>query len=377
MIIKNMNKTDNQPVVMTLDAGGTNFVFSAVKGGNEIVKPVGLPSHAANLDLCLKNIIKGFEDIEKQLTDKPIAISFAFPGPADYVNGIIGDLGNLPGFRGGVALGPMLEDHFMLPVFINNDGDLFAYGEAMHGMLPALNKKLLDAGSGKQFHNLIGITLGTGFGGGLVRNNELIIGDNGAAGEVWLLRNPFNEKTFAEENISARAITNEYYLLTQTPKNGMAPLDVFQIAKGQKVGNRDAAIESFNKFGRALGIALAEIVTIMDAPVVLGGGLANAWELFFPEMLKEMNGSLVNGSGGFIPRLVMQTFNLEDQDSFKQFATGGMTRIKVPYSEKEINYDPIKRTGVAISHIGASKAISLGAYAFAVNSIGDKMAIAQ
>jgi len=42
----------------------------------------------------------------------PAAISFAFLGPADYPNGIIGDLHNLPGFRGGVALGPMLEEKF-------------------------------------------------------------------------------------------------------------------------------------------------------------------------------------------------------------------------------------------------------------------------
>jgi glucokinase len=367
-----MNLSDNQPVVMTLDAGGTNFVFSAVKAGKEIVRPVGLPSHAADLDLCLKNIIKGFEAIEKQLIEKPAAISFAFPGPADYLNGIIGDLGNLPGFRGGVALGPMLEEHFQMPVFINNDGDLFAYGEAMHGMLPGLNEKLRKARSAKQYRNLIGITLGTGFGGGLVRNNDLIIGDNGAAGEVWLLRNPFSDKTFAEENISARAITNEYYALNHMQSNGMAPLDVFQIAKGQKEGNRDAAIESFNKFGRALGIALAEIVTLMDAPVVIGGGLANAWELFFPAMLKEMNGNLVNGNGSSIPRLVMQTFNLEESSSFEKFAKGEMTRIKVPFSEKEIIYDPQKRIGVGISHLGASKAISLGAYAFAVHAIDNK-----
>jgi glucokinase len=49
--------------------------------------------------------------------------------------GIIGDLENLPTFKGGVALGPMLEEIFNIPVFINNDGDLFAYGEAIAGLL--------------------------------------------------------------------------------------------------------------------------------------------------------------------------------------------------------------------------------------------------
>ena len=96
------------------------------------------------------------------------ALSFAFPGPADYPNGIIGDLKNLPAFRGGVPLGPLLAETFGAPVFINNDGDLFAYGEAMAGLLPEVNGMLEAAGSPKRFRNLLGVTLGTGFGAGLV-----------------------------------------------------------------------------------------------------------------------------------------------------------------------------------------------------------------
>ena len=113
-----------------------------------------------------------------------MAISFAFPGPADYPAGIIGDLPNLPAFRGGVALGPMLEAKFGLPVFINNDGDLFAYGEATAGFLPWVNDQLAQAGSPRRFENLVGVTLGTGFGGGIVRRGELLTGDNSMAAEI-------------------------------------------------------------------------------------------------------------------------------------------------------------------------------------------------
>lgn len=64
---------------------------------------------------------------------RPAAISFAFPGPADYPNGIIGGwLPNFPSFRDGVALGPFLQEKFGVPVFINNDGDLFAYALALN-----------------------------------------------------------------------------------------------------------------------------------------------------------------------------------------------------------------------------------------------------
>ena len=111
-------------IVMTLDAGGTNLVFNAIKGNKEIIDPIILPSEPKDLDKMLIALVSGFNQVKSKLDDDPVAISFAFPGPADYPKGIIGDLWNLPAFKGGVALGPMLEEKYNLPVFINNDGDL-------------------------------------------------------------------------------------------------------------------------------------------------------------------------------------------------------------------------------------------------------------
>ena len=111
-----MYSNDNR-IVMTLDAGGTNLVFSAIRGGDEIVTPITLPSCACDLDQCLGQLATGFTRIREQLPEPPVAISFAFHGPADYPAGIIGNLPNFPSFRGGVALGPYLEDQFNIPVF--------------------------------------------------------------------------------------------------------------------------------------------------------------------------------------------------------------------------------------------------------------------
>lgn len=132
-----MKEREDDRIVMTLDAGGTNFVFSALQNGLEIINPIVLAANSADLDKCLKTIIAGFEQVKDALLPKvPVAISFAFPGPADYKNGIISDLPNFPSFRGGIALGPMLEELFNIPTLINNDGDLFAYGEAVAGFCP-------------------------------------------------------------------------------------------------------------------------------------------------------------------------------------------------------------------------------------------------
>ena len=169
---------DNR-VVITLDAGGTNLVFGAMQANQFIVDPITLPSNASDLDKCLQTMVEGFRQVIGRLKEQPVAISFAFPGPADYPNGIIGGyLPNFPSFREGVALGPYLEYKLGLPVFINNDGDLFAYGEALGGALPEVNARLEKLGSAKRYGNLLGYTFGTGFGMGMVVDRKLNRGDN-------------------------------------------------------------------------------------------------------------------------------------------------------------------------------------------------------
>ena len=142
-----MNYSADKRIVMTLDAGGTNLVFNAIQGNEPVLEDIIIPTHPDNLDKCLSSIVDGLNRVNKRISEIPAAISFAFPGPADYPNGIIGDLPNLPAFRGGIALGPMLQEKFNLPVFINNDGNLYAYGEAIAGYLPYLNALLEQAGS--------------------------------------------------------------------------------------------------------------------------------------------------------------------------------------------------------------------------------------
>lgn len=361
-----MSLTANEKIVMTLDAGGTNFVFSAIADGREIVKPVHLPANGHDLQLCLNTIIRGFEEVSRQLPHQPFAISFAFPGPADYRNGIIGDLANLPGFRGGVALGPMLEEHFQIPVYINNDGDLFVYGEARYGFLPALNHKLKEMGSSRRYKNLFGVTLGTGFGGGLVINNTLYLGENGAASEICLTQNAFDLKYYAEENISARAVIREYLNNGGEPNEGLTPHDVYKIAVGEKKGNREAALRSFEIFGQALGAALVNAITLLDSPVVVGGGLANAWPLFAPSMFDYINGQYQTYDGRTMVHLVSRVVNFEDEVAMQKLAAEDVKKVKVPFSHQLVDYYPNKINIVGRSVLGTSTAVALGAYAFAL-----------
>ena len=364
-----MKQQDNsQKIVVTLDAGGTNFVFGAMCNGKPIGESLTLPSMAHDLDLCLSTLIKGFEQTISSLPYAPVAISFAFPGPADYRNGVIGGfLPNFPSFRDGVALGPMLEEHFGIPVFINNDADLFAYGEAMGGALPRINRMLEEAGSDKRYRNLLGFTFGTGFGFGFVMDGRLNLGDNSCV-ETFCLKHRDYPEFIVEDGIAIRAVKRVYRELSGDERE-LEPKDIYNIAEGTLEGNAEAAKEAFATQGRVAGDAMATAVTLMDGVIVIGGGLAGASKYFMPALLEEMRSKIKTMSGDTLNRVQMNIYNLDNKAEFKQFARGNSTKIKVYGSDKYVTYDPEKRVGITISDIGASNAVSLGAYLYAIDNI--------
>lgn len=365
-----MNIFEDKRVVMTLDAGGTNFVFSAIQGGKELIEPITLPSAAHNLELCLANLRNGFHAVRSSLMEAPVAISFAFPGPTDYPNGIIGDLVNLPCFRGGVAVGPMLSLEFGVPVFMNNDGDLYAYGEAIAGYLPYVNEQLEKSGSPKRYKNLVGFTLGTGFGGGLVSDGRLFLGDNSASMEVWALSQRYHVEYNIEESVSIRAVKRVYAELSGISVDSAPnPREIYDIGVGMKEGDKEAALEAYRRMGRALGDALCNILTMLDAVAVIGGGVSGARKLFVPAMLEEMRSSYTAPNGKTYPRISQRVFDLDDSVQMAEFCRGDVREVAIPHSKVRISYDPMTRVGVGFSQIGTSRAISIGAYAYALSQL--------
>lgn len=359
---------EDKRIVMTLDAGGTNLVFSAIRSGEELIEPITLPAKADNLGNCLENLVRGFKSVLEVLPEAPVAISFAFPGPADYPAGIIGDLANFPSFRGGIPLGPFLKEKFGIPVFINNDGNLFAYGEALTGVLPEINSRLEAAGSQKRYNNLLGVTLGTGFGGGVVINGDLLLGDNAAGGDVWCFRNKKYQHLIVEESVSIRAVKRVYGELSGD-KTELEPKDIYDIAEGLKTGDRKAAIASFEELGEMAGDAVSSAITIIDGLIVIGGGLAGASKFILPAMIREMNSSLEMINGVSFGRLQMKVYDLEDEAEFMQFAKGEAVKVKIPDTDKIVDYDPMKRIGIAVSKQGTNKSVALGAYVYALNHL--------
>ncbi len=358
-------------IVITLDAGGTNLVFGAMRGCEYITEPITYPSNAHDLDLCLDTMVKGFREVIDSLDEKPVAISFAFPGPADYPNGIIGGyLPNFPSFREGVALGPFLQNEFGIPVFINNDGDLFAYGEALCGALPEINERLAKAGSNKRYHNLLGYTFGTGFGVGIVVNGRLNQGDNSCV-ETFCLPHKTKQGIIVEEGVAVRAIKRVYAEASGEYDHNYEPKEICEIADGKRPGNVEAARKAFAEFGEIAGNAMAIAAQLIDGIIVIGGGITAARHWIMPSLLKELRSDLNTLGGDSVRRVQMEVFNLDNPEEFEKFAKGNTKTITVRGTNLTVDYDDMKRIGVTISRLGASKAISAGAYAFALSKIDE------
>ena len=357
-------------VVLTLDAGGTNFVFNAFREGRAMLEGIHKDAHARDLDACLKSLKEGFLEVIHSIEQKPAAISFAFPGPADYSRGIIDNSNNLPAFRGGVPLKSILEAEFNLPVFIHNDGDLFAYGEALAGILPEVNNRLEESGSPKRYRNLVGFTLGTGFGGGFVSDGRLITGDNVTAAEVWLFSNRYHPEVNTEEVVSIRSVQRFYAAVAglDNPYE-LEPKDIYEIACEMRAGDSDAARKAYEMTGRALGDAVANVLTFTDGIAVIGGGITGAREFYMPALMKELNSRFDPSSADSMPRLVQKVFNLDSEQEREAFFRDYSKKLEIPGTSRSISYDPVPRLAIATSKLGASAAISLGAYAFALQHI--------
>lgn len=279
-------------IVITLDAGGTNFVFGAVQGDRFVVEPITLPSNSDRLDRCLETMVEGFRTVIGRLPEQPAAISFAFPGPADYPRGIIGGyLPNFPSFRDGVALKDFLEERFGIPTFINNDGDLYAYGEALAGCI-ARNQRPARSRRKRQT---------------LPQPDRLHVGARDSAWGSSRTTGCTSATTRASKPSACGTRTcptsTSRRVSRSAPSNGSMPSmrasttirsirRPFSRSPRERPGDADAARRAFARFGEVAGDAMATAVTLIDGLIVIGGGITAARKYILSSLLAEMRGSL-------------------------------------------------------------------------------------
>jgi glucokinase len=246
----------NNETVIGIDIGGTN-----IRGGlvNE--------NMLSTITSCKVNATGSVEDVLQQLfslTDELInnsvtAIGIGIPGLVDIERGIVFDVVNIPSWKE-VPLQKWMQDRYKIPVLINNDANCFALGEFYFG-------------KGKGFNSMVGLTVGTGLGSGLILNKKLYVGKNCGAGEFGMI--DYLDK-YVEYYASGQYFTNVY----QT--DGEA---VFKRACGGDTN----ALRMYEEMGAHLGNAIKIILYSLDVElIILGGSVRFAYPYFSKTMWQQI-----------------------------------------------------------------------------------------
>ena len=214
----------------------------------------------------------------------------------------------------------------------------------------------------------MGYTFGTGFGIGVVVNNQLNRGDNSCV-ETFCLKHKKMPDIIVEDGVAVRAIKRVYGEVSGDVKHAFEPKDICEIADGKRPGDVEAAKQAFAELGEIAGDAMAPAVTLVDGLIVIGGGITAARKYIMPSLLKELRGKMHTITGEELNRVQMKVYDLDNEEEFKEFAKGDQRALKVYGTDRYVAYDPQKRIGVMISKLGASNAISVGAYAFALSQL--------
>ena len=243
--------------IIGVDIGGTNIGLGRV-ANNQIEKFKSFDISAQGTkEKILDEIINAVQSVfDKHVT----GIGIGVPSLVDVNKGIVYNVQNIPSWNE-VHIKDILEEQFSIPVYVNNDANCFVVGEKYFG-------------SAKNFNNIVGITIGTGFGAGIIANNRLYSGINCGAGEFGSI--PYNDQTF-EFYCSGQFFENVHntkgYLLFEGAKNG----DLH-------------SLEIFAEFGYHFGNAIKAILFSVDPEaIILGGSVSKAYTYFRDTMWECVN----------------------------------------------------------------------------------------
>ena len=245
-----------EQAIVGVDLGGTQVRVGKVRGE-------GLQRHHAAR-------ISGQESAQVVLDEVCAAIDAVFdgdvrgigcgvPSVVDLERGVVYTVENIPSWRE-VPLKAVLESRYRVPAYVNNDANAFAVGE-------------LHFGRGRGRRNMVGMTLGTGLGAGVVVDGRLYSGSNCGAGELGAI--PYREQTI------------EYYCSGAffQRRAGVAGDLLFERATQ---GDAEAK-RLYDEFGFELGHAVMVALYAFDPElIVLGGSISRAYDLFAPGMRRRL-----------------------------------------------------------------------------------------
>lgn len=267
--------TDQIGITLALDIGGTKIAAGLVKN-KRVFEPRKINTVAhRGANKVLKNL---HDMIKLYLRHRPGKICVSFAGPVDHTRGIILAAPNFTRDMYGINLKKIISAWSNLPVSVEHDGFCFTLAESL-------------VGAAVGFRHVLGLTLGTGVGGGLVVDKKIYRGYRSLmeVGHMKITDRGFRcscgRNGHFESQVSGQALSRYFKKITGKAKNGE---EIFALTRR---GNR-AAVRASQQMAVFLGRALANYVNILSPDIiVIGGGVSRFTELLQwgkGEMQKEL-----------------------------------------------------------------------------------------
>jgi len=273
------------PAVIGIDLGGTNVRLALVSPQGKILSRWERSTPSSDRSVLLSTLTADLATAGEAARSQGWEIKgvgIGVPGLIHPQEGLVVFSPNVPALND-CPLVPLLTSQVDWPLFLENDADLFALGEHWIG-----------AGAGLQ--HMLGITLGTGVGGGLILNGQIWAGPQGTAGEIGHMTvDPEGRKCHCGNRGCLETMASGFWTVTwvkeQLAQGASSWLrELFEAdpdaIEGQTlvVAAQQAdplARRAFDRVGRSLGQAIAGVVHLLGiSRVVIGGRFARAWEVF-------------------------------------------------------------------------------------------------
>jgi glucokinase len=267
-----------QELVIGLDIGGTKIDAGVIEPSGRILKKIRILTNVhEGLDAVVQRIYDAIEKVTDGIKTNIHGIGIGAPGQVDVKNGVVLFAPNL-GWKN-VNLKKIIYERYNLPVEIENDANCGALAEA-------------KLGAGLGANSLVWITVGTGIGGGIIIDGNLIQGAGFAGGEIGHMTMKKNGpvcgcgnkgclETLAAGPAIIHQIRKKIIDKTQTVILKMIDNDLNKITVGITANAADMgdslSLKILSRAGEYLGIGVTNLANILNPEVIiLGGGVMEA-----------------------------------------------------------------------------------------------------
>lgn len=238
-----------------VDLGGTNMRAGRIVDGVLVAKnTIPTPKQAK----CCEETLEALVKVIRSVWDENVkAIGIGVPSVVDRTLGIVYNVANIPHWEE-VRLKEILEKEFSVTVYVDNDANCFALGERIFG-------------DGRDIENFVGLTLGTGLGGGIIQQGRLLSDANCGSGEFGML--PYKDHIL------------EYYCSGSYFMNVWGVDGKEMHARAMK--GEAEALEAYRQLGAHVAAAIKIVVLTVDPEMIIFGGSVASTHALFEESMRE------------------------------------------------------------------------------------------